>query len=157
MELTAREDIEAPQDAVFDAISDFESFERIVLRRGAEVRRTDNQSVAGKGMCWNVAFGFRGRPREADLEIVEFNRPENMLVKGNSGGVEVDFRVDLVALSRGRTRLDIRSDVKATSLPARLLLQPMRLAQSNILRRFRKKIAVFAGKVEDDWQAKSKA
>ena len=152
MELTAREDIEAPLEEVFRAVSDFEGFERAVLRRDADVVRTDNLDVVGKGMCWDVKFGFRGKPRTAQLEIIAFNPPDNMKVLGRSGGVEVDFNVDLVALSRARTRLDITADVAATNLPARLLLQPMKLAHSNILKRFRKKIAVFASKVEDDWQ-----
>ncbi len=157
MELTAREDIEAPIDEVFRAVSDFEAFERAVLRRGAEVRRTDTQGSIGAGMSWDVVFAFRGKTRTAELRIAEFNGIDAMKVLGHSGGIEVDFNVELVALSRARTRLDIRVEISATNLPARLLLQPMRLAQSNILKRFRKRVAVFASKVEDDWQARSRA
>lgn len=157
MELTAREDIEAPIDEVFRAVSDFAAFERAVLRRGAEVRRTDEQGSIGAGMRWEVVFAFRGKTRKADLRIVEFNGIDAMKVLGHSGGIEVEFNVELVALSRARTRLDIRAVISANSLPARLLLQPMRLAHSNILKRFRKRVAVFAGKVEDDWQRRSSA
>ncbi len=157
MELTAREDIEAPQEVVFEAVSDFDSFERAILRRGAELRRTDETGGVGEGMCWEVDFAWRGRSRRAELEVVGFNRPDGVAVKGHSGGVEVHFTVDLVALSRARTRMELRADVRATNLPARLLLKPMTLAQAGILKRFRKKVAVFAGKVEDDWSAARRA
>ena len=150
MELTAYEDIEASQEAVFRAVSDFDAFERAVLRRGAELRRIDDLKDAGEGMKWEVDFVFRGRWRKAEVEIVELLHPDRMVAKGCSGGVKVDFIVELVALSRGRTRMSVRADIRATSLPARLLLKPMKLAQSNILKRFRKKVALFAGKVEDD-------
>ena len=152
MELTAREDIEAPLDEVFRAVSDFEAFERAVLRRGSDVARTDTLAVAGKGMCWDVTFDFRGRPRKADLEVVEFNVPDGLKVLGKSSGIEVVFSVELVALSRARTRLDIKADIQATNLPARLVLQPMKLAHASIQKRFRKRVAQFASKVEDNWQ-----
>ncbi len=154
MELTAREDIEAPLDEVFRAVSDFDSFERAILRRGAEVSRTDDLLQSGVGMCWDVVFDFRGRSRLAQLQLVDFAAPDGLKVLGHSAGIKIDFQADLVALSRARTRLEILTDVQATNLPSRLLLQPLRLAHSTILKRFRKRVAVFAGKVEDGWQTR---
>lgn len=157
MQLTAREDIEAPLDEVFRAVSDFEAFERAALRRGSQVARTDSLEAAGKGMCWDVRFDFRGKRRKANLELVEFNMPEGLKVLGKSSGVEVVFVVEMVALSRVRTRLDIKADIEATNLPARLVLQPMKLAHSSIQKRFRKRVAQFASKVEDNWQSRHSA
>ena len=157
MELTAREDIEAPLDEVFRAVSDFEAFERAVLRRGSEVARTDTLEVAGTGMCWEVSFDFRGKMRKATLELVEFNAPEGLKMLGKSSGVEVVFNVELVALSRARTRLDIKADIQGTNLPARLALQPMKLAHSSIQKRFRRRVAEFASKVEDNWHRQHSA
>ena len=53
MKLATREDIDAPIEAVFEQLSDFDGFERAALRRGAEVRahrRADRH--VGAGMAW---------------------------------------------------------------------------------------------------------
>ena len=52
MKLSSRQDIEAPVAFVFDALNDFQAWERAALRRGAEVARTDKMNV--------TAQGFRG-------------------------------------------------------------------------------------------------
>ena len=43
MKLSTREDIEAPIGTVFDAVTDFDGFERQLLRRGVDVTRDDKR------------------------------------------------------------------------------------------------------------------
>ncbi len=152
MELTAREDIEAPLDAVFRAISDFEGFERAILRRGADVVRLDALTAPGVGMCWEVAFEYRKKRRKARVELVAFDRTGGLTMRGISAGVQADFEVALVALSRARTRMDVTATLTPTTLPGRLLLQPLKLAHATMTRRFRQRVAEFAGKVEDSYR-----
>jgi len=78
MNFSTREDVEAPIEATFDMLCDFENYERQALRRGAEVRRTDNLSAPGVGMTWAARFMMRGRPRDLDLSMTEFQRPDVM-------------------------------------------------------------------------------
>ena len=65
MELTAHEDIEAPQDRVFAMMADFDTIERQAMRRGLDVTRTGDGP--GAGMAWDVAFQFRGKRRAAPI------------------------------------------------------------------------------------------
>ena len=61
MKLSGRTDVQAPVEFVFDAISDFDFWERAALRRGAEVTRTDKLRQPAPGMSWMIRFGWRGR------------------------------------------------------------------------------------------------
>ncbi|HGG05428.1 MAG TPA: SRPBCC family protein [Aliiroseovarius sp.] len=153
MQFSAREDVEAPIDAVFRAITDFEGFERAMLRRGAEIARTDSLPAPGQGMSWQVQFDFRNRRRSAEVILSELDIPNRMVLLAKSGGVDADFKVDLVPLSRSRTRMDIVSELTPTGLSARLFLQPLKLARSKMSNRFRKRVAKFAVSVEDRYQA----
>lgn len=146
MELTAREDIEAPQERVFAAMADFDLIERQAMRRGAEVVRV--AEGPGKGMAWKVSFRFRGRPREADITLTEFDRPDRMAFHSVTGGLEVDFTLDLVALSPNRTRINVTSVMVPKTLSARLLVQSLKLAKGGMDKRFRKRMAELASGLE---------
>ncbi len=156
MELSAREDVEAPAEAVFRAVTDFARFERAVLRRGAEIARTDDLAAPGEGMCWRIRYQLRGRRREAELEMLVFEPPEKITAIGRGSGIAARFDVLLIPLSPARTRMDFRSEFRANTLSGRLLLQPARLARGNLLRRYRRAVAEFAGRIEDRQAARGR-
>lgn len=149
MKFAAQEDIQATIDQVFAAISDFDGFERAALRRGADVVRTDDLATPGKGMCWKAEFPFRNRQRKADVELTGFEPPNGLQLFALTGGLEVTVLADLVALSRSRTRLNISLDMRPRTIPARLMIQSMKLARSNIAKRFKKRVADFSQDIED--------
>lgn len=149
MKFTTKEDIEAPVERVFDALSDFESYERQALRRGAEVSRTDDLKAPGTGMGWDVTFMFRDRKRNMQITVVSFERPNEMVLTLESSGIDGGFKAELVALSRNRTRLNIEADMKAQTLSARLLIQSLKLARGNLNKRFNVRVADFAQDIED--------
>lgn len=149
MQFNAKEDVEAPIDFVFEQLSDFQSFERSALRRGAEVQRIDTKRNIGPGMAWDAAFKLRGRRREIQIELTEYDPPNGMVVSSRSPAMGGHFKVDLVALSRGRTRMSFEIDLKPKTLSSRLLVQSLKLARSNLSRRFRNRVAGFAEELED--------
>ncbi|MCP5039311.1 MAG: SRPBCC family protein [Rhodobacteraceae bacterium] len=151
MQFSAREDIEAPIEEVFRAVANFEGWERAALRRGAEITRTDTMETPSKGMTWAVQFSFRNRIRKADLELTELDAPNKVRVFATASGVESSFYIELVSLSRVRTRMDVSTGLKPTTISARLLLQPMKLGRAKLSNRFRKRIADFAGAIEDGY------
>ncbi|MCR9146200.1 MAG: SRPBCC family protein [Rhodobacteraceae bacterium] len=153
MKFTAQEDIEASIEHVFAQISDFAALERSALRRGAEVQRVVDLPEPGPGMKWDTAFMLRGKRREMTIELVEFDRPNGMIMISTSPNTSGRMVLDLVALSRGRTRLNLTIDVEPKTLAARLVFQSLKLARGNLNRKFRKRVAEFARDLEDRFVA----
>ncbi|MDR5652220.1 SRPBCC family protein [Ruixingdingia sedimenti] len=144
MKLTTREDIEAPIAEVYAALSDHDAFEHAALRRGAEVARTADGAAAE----WDLAFRFRGKRRRLSLRQTEARAPDRLAFAVAGQQFEGDVEVDLVEMSRRRTRIIVNAEVRALTLPARVMLQSARLAQGKITRRFQTRVAEIAGAVE---------
>jgi len=148
MKFSTREDIAAPMEQVFAAISDFDGFERAIMRRGVEVRRTDSMSAPAPGMTWASRFPFRGKPRDLTAVMTRYEKPEVIEVTSTSTGMGGLMKVELVALSPRQTRLQVELDIKPNTLSARLLLQSLRLAKSSLTRRFKSSVKRFADGIE---------
>lgn len=152
MQLTAREDIAAPIDQVFAALSEFEGFERQAMRRGATVQRVDPLTHPGVGMKWNLSFEMRGKQRELVVELVTFDAPNEMAFEGKSTGIQADFKIELLALARNRTRMELAFEVAALNLSSRLLVQSLKLARGTISKKFKLRVADYARGLEDRLQ-----
>lgn len=146
MDFKANEDIEVPIDTVFAQVSDFALYERQALRRGAAVRRQG--AAVGPGLAWDIDFEFRAKARKLRAEIETWDPPNGYSVRARSGGLEALTEIELVALSRDRTRLNVRMQVDPRTLTARLLLQSMKLARATLTRRFAARVAKFAEEIE---------
>jgi hypothetical protein len=149
MKFKTREDIAAPIDYVFGVVSDFEGFERQALRRGAEVTRLDELEETGEGMRWHIAFPFRGKRREMDVELVDYTPSTRLLLDSRMTGMTGEMSVELLALSKGRTRLELVIEFRPETLAARLLVQSIKLARSSLSKRFQLRVAEFAKNTED--------
>ena len=149
MKFSTKEDIEAPIDQVFGLVSDFEALERAALRRGAEVQRTDNLRKPGVGMSWTASFVARGRQRQLNIQTTEYEPPHGMRFHSVAQGLETDMKVEFVALSRGRTRLSIDLELKPKSISARLMVQSLKLARTNLNKKFHLRMADYARDLED--------
>lgn len=149
MELSSKEDIDAPLAEVFEALSDFASFERSAIRRGIEVQRLNEDLSPQLGLAWDVRGEFRGKSREARLELAQYEPSTLIGINGESPSLKGTSRIELLALSPRRTRIAVTVDVQAKTLSGRLLLQSMKLAKSKINRRFKTRVADFASLTED--------
>ncbi|MCB2130361.1 MAG: SRPBCC family protein [Rhodobacteraceae bacterium] len=148
MKFSTKEDIEAPAEVVFDALSDFPRFERAAMRRGAEVTRIDRLAGADAGLSWSVRFPLRGRVRRLVCDLKNSDRPNAMLVGAESSGFSADLTLTLLALSRSRTRLGVELEIKPKGLSSRLMLQTARLGKANLSRRFVERVQKFAANIE---------
>ncbi|MBU2981599.1 SRPBCC family protein [Lentibacter algarum] len=152
MQLITNHDIEAPIEHVFTSVTDFDGFARRALRRGAEVSRVDSCTEDGEGMIWDTAFGFRGKSRKMRIELTEFDAPNKIAAQSEMTGLNGMLVMDLVALSRQRTRLSIDLTLAPQSLSARLLVQSLKLARGNLTKRLSKRLAQFATEIEEDYK-----
>lgn len=149
MKFSNRHDIEAPIDFVFARAVDFDAHAKQALRRGVEVDRTDDQITSGPGMCWDIRFPFRGKLRTVRGNLCEFETPHSFLIQSVSGGIEAEFDVEFLALSRNRTRIRTGLQLSPKSISAKLLVQSLRFSKSNLDQRFDKRVRQFASDIQD--------
>mgnify|MGYP000268023876 FL=1 len=149
MKFSTNEDVEAPIDAVFEMLCDFESFERAAMRRGAQVQRVDQLVAPGVGMIWDAVFELRGKRREIQVEMVTFDHPNEILLETTSPGMIGSMSFDLMALSRARTRVKVELEVKPLNLSARLLVQSLKLAKSSLTKKYKLRIAEYASGMQE--------
>lgn len=153
MKFSTRQDIEAPIGYVFDRTADFEAIERQAMRRGITVDRIDDLDIPACGMRWNVEFDYRGKARKIKGELTGYDSPNSYMIRSVSGGVEADFDVEFLPLSRGRTRVIVGLQLSPKTISARLLVQSLKLAKTSLDARFAKRIAQFASEVQDRYRA----
>ncbi|MGA9434540.1 MAG: SRPBCC family protein [Roseobacter sp.] len=148
MQFSARQDIEAPIEIVFENMTTFEVYERAAMRRGAEVRRNDTLTSPGAGAQWDVRFMLRGKERDLMLEVLSCVPPTDLVVSLNSKNITGSVRCDLFALSKTRTRLTVITEIRPLTLPARLLIQSLKLTKSTLTQKYKTRIADFAAEIE---------
>lgn len=148
MKFTAREDVEAPIEFVFSQISDFSTMERSAMRRGAEVQRLDKLPKPAPGMIWDARFKLRGKMRELQLELTEYTPPDRMVLTSRAVTVGGHMVVDLVALSRSRTRMSFDIEIAPKNLSGRLLVQSLKLARKHLKKRLDERISEYSDELE---------
>ncbi|MDW4497245.1 SRPBCC family protein [Sulfitobacter sp. D35] len=153
MKVSGKEDIDAPVEAVFDMLCDFETFEATARRKGAEVHRVSPGGPVGKGAAWETRFVFRGVRRDMRLEIATFAPPHEMVIDARSDGIDGAGRFELMALSPERTRIMVSFEMRPRTMAARLLIQTLRLAKPQLSKRFKLRLAQHARDAEERCRA----
>ncbi|MFY0634579.1 MAG: SRPBCC family protein [Vannielia sp.] len=148
MNFTGKEDIEKPIDEVFAAITDHEAFEKQVMRRGHEISRTDTLAAPGVGMGWKMRFPIRGQMRDLTAKVSTFDQPEHVVLDVTIGGLDAVVKVDLIELSRMRTRMNLDIELMPRTITSRVLVQSLRLRRASLTQSLRRRMADFALQVE---------
>lgn len=149
MKLTSKQDIEAPMAFVFQQLTDFESWERAAMRRGADVSRTDKLRATGPGMTWLARFRYKSRDRKMDLRLDRLDAPGHLVFTALSRLVDGEMVVDLIELGQKRTRVHVSLDLKPKTLTAKLYVQSLRLARSRVEKGFGQRIAQMTTEIEE--------
>ena len=149
MNLSAKYDIEAPVDFVYRELTDFQAWEHMAMRRGAEVSRVDRRATPGPGMEWQVAFPFRGKVRKARLHLAAANPTNRLEVGAVTKMVDGSLAFDLLDLAANRTRVEVRLIAKPKTLAARIYVQTLKLGRKKLEANFANKLAQLAVEIED--------
>lgn len=152
MKFTTKEDIDCPIAHVFAQAADFTGFERQALRRGADVRKTDQNVQHGLGSSWDVIFKFRGKDRHLKALITGWEPPHGYIVTSLTNGIEGTLQVELVPLSRNRTRLSVSIELKPQTLGARIMVQSLKLARTTLQRRFALRVSDYASDIVERYR-----
>lgn len=150
MNLTTREDIDAPIGKVYEAVSDFERFERRLMRRGIDVLRDETCPPPNAGARWKITADWKGKPYEIDAELISIEPPDGFAMEAHAAGLICVGVVDLVALSKARTRLLVSVDLRATTFSSRLLLQSLRFAKGSVVGQFKSRVQEFARELPNE-------
>ena len=153
MKFSMREDVEVPVDQAFASICDFDAYERSGMRRGAEVRRVDDLSKPGVGMTWATSIKMHGKKRDLELEMTHFDQPTEICVLSSINGINGTGQIELLAMSRGRTRILVEFELKPTNLSAHRLVQLLKLAKNSLTKCYKLRVAEFAKNIEDRHKA----
>lgn len=143
MKFSTRQDTDLSSEALFQSISDFGRIERLLVRRGASVRRTDSLTQNGAGMGWIVGFDWRGKRRDVTLELTRYEPPGVIRINGQSELFLIELQMTVVALTPTKSRLIFEADIQPRGMKARLLLQTAKLGKAQLDRKFALRIAEF--------------
>jgi hypothetical protein len=147
MKFSANEDIDAPVASVFAAITNYPAFEHAALKRGAALTRTGTLAAMDVGMGWAGQVPYRGKKRQVSLQVAGFAPPNAVRIKGETGNLNLSIDLEVMALSRDRSRLHLAVEVLPRTLTARLLLQSAKLGKTGLDRKFRARVRSFAANI----------
>ena len=143
MKFSTRQDTDISAEALFHGLSDFPKMERMLMRRGTQVRRLDGDGATAVGSAWQIGFDWRGKARELSLTLAEYQPPERMAFSGSSDQFSLSILMTVVALAPSKSRLIFEVDVQPRGMKARLLLQTAKLGKAQLDRKFAQRIAQF--------------
>lgn len=147
MKISTLRDVDAPPEAVFAALSDFERYEAQARSKGIKVTRVD-EGDGPDGAAWRVAAEFRGIHRAIEARVVTFERPERLTLKAGSEGLSALIACEVVARAPGRSTLHVRIDLASGTLKARLVLQSLKLARGALTQRLDRQLDRLARSIE---------
>ena len=89
---------------------------------------------------WNCRFKVRGRQRDVEIRLIEFDEPNSMKFQAVNPALHARLEIEVIPLSRVQTRIQVVSVLEPKTLAARLLVQSMKLARSKFNQRFKSRV-----------------
>lgn len=147
MKISALRDIDAPPEAVFAALSDFDRYEVQARWNGIEVARLDEGNGPDE-VAWRIGAQIRGIHRAIEARVVSYVPPEQLAIQAESDGLSALIDGEVVARAPGRSTLHVRIDLTSSTLKARLVLQSLKLARGALTERLDRQLDRLARSIE---------
>lgn len=144
MKFSAQEDVKLPQADVFARLSDFETFERIAIKRNVRVSQISQNNSNEDTLGWSCRFKVRGRTRDVEIRLVEFDEPNSLKFHATNPALHARLEIEVIPLSHVQTRIQVISVLEPKTLAARLLVQSMKLARSKFNQCFKFRVGKLA-------------
>ena len=148
MKFSTQKTVRIPSEDLFAAFRDFETFEQLLVARGAEVQRTDDGDGTGLGMSWDVVFTYRGKRRTASGVVSALFHGENMTIDMTNDDMDGQFEVIVEKVTAQKSRIQVDLEVIPKTISTRLLLQSLKLAKYRMTKKFVNRIRKYCDKVE---------
>lgn len=147
MKISTLRDVDAPPEAVFAALSDFDRYESQARSNGFEVARVDEGDDPDEA-AWRIAAEFRGIHRAIEARVVTFEPPEQLVLQAGSEGLSALIACEVVARAPGRSTLHVRIELASGTLKARLVLHSLKLARVALTERLDRQLDRLARSIE---------
>ncbi|PRY23110.1 polyketide cyclase/dehydrase/lipid transport protein [Aliiruegeria haliotis] len=144
MKFSTREEIDAPVQDVWKAVTDTATFEERARGKGVQVTAGQEADALKPGDSWSAEFDFHGMSRKMEVNVTNLKAPVAYDIASRVSGVNSLLSVQLEALPKDRTRMALALDLTPASVPGRVLIQTLKLAKATLDKRFRRAIRRFA-------------
>lgn len=148
MELNIKQDFDAPIEYIFERMTDFEAHEKRALLADVVI---NSKTATPDASTWNVTFEWRGKERNAEIEVSEIIKNEHMSVVAASPNLFAEADLKFLSLSPLLTRIRLKSTLKSKTLKARLMIQSARIAKKSIEKRLQNRLGGLAAELEFDY------
>ncbi|WP_439136556.1 SRPBCC family protein [Roseicyclus sp.] len=157
MKFKVSEDVDAPQEMVWQRFTDFSGFEEDARGRGAVLNRVGNWTQTSQGVEWRGEVTVRGKSRPITAKVTQLVPQELCIVDSRIGGMNCHQEIIFVPLSATVTRVALMLDLSADTLTARLLLQTMKLARGRVLQKLQGVLARQGNAVEAAYRRQNRS
>jgi hypothetical protein len=147
MEFSAEHDVDAPQAAVFAAISDFDRLTHEARAHDVEAVRSDARDTPGIGCAWRIEYTMRGARRRALAQVTAWQPPEGYAIATQTNLIALDTTITVRPLTPDTARLRVVVAVSARTLSGRILLQSARLGRARLDDRLARGLARLAARI----------
>lgn len=133
--------IDAPQEAVFAAVSNFSNAAEMIsgIDSVEMLDQANNGSAVGVGTRFKETRTMMGKQATEEMEVTEFDPPRSYVLSAISCGARFDSRVACDQESPGGCRLSYDIDTQAISLYAKIMSPIMGLMMKGTMRKMMEK------------------
>ncbi|WP_172328516.1 SRPBCC family protein [Mangrovicoccus sp. HB161399] len=143
MRLHSRETYEVPAGQAFAALTDYEALTGILKGHGVQVAEFAPGWPDGTETRWRLGVGVKGMHRDVKLHVSEVRRGEGLTLAYESDGIFGDVRIDIEAEGPESCAIAYGIGVEARGIAAKLMLQPLRMAQGTMEQKLHGRVVNF--------------